>query len=146
MSVSLNYTPRIFIHQSPIHLLFLLLHSDVKKARLLLKSVITTNPNHAPGWIAAARLEEVTGRMQTARNIIMKGCDVCSKNEDVWLEAVRLQVCLYLSICLSIVIHLSAYFHDLSLYTLYKCIYSLSTYVSIYLYLYMYVIVYHRCN
>lgn len=69
------------------------IHSDVKKARLLLKSVITTNPNHAPGWIAAARLEEVTGRMQAARNIIMKGCDVCAKNEDVWLEAVRLQVC-----------------------------------------------------
>ncbi len=54
--------------------------------------MITTNPNHAPGWIAAARLEEVTGRMQAARNIIMKGSDVCAKNEDVWLEAVRLQV------------------------------------------------------
>ena len=66
--------------------------SDVKKARLLLKSVINTNPKHAPGWIAAARLEEVTGRMQTARNTIMKGCEVCPKNEDVWLEAVRLQV------------------------------------------------------
>ena len=68
------------------------MYSDVKKARLLLKSVITTNPKHAPGWIAAARLEEVTGRMQTARNTIMRGCEVCPKNEDVWLEAVRLQV------------------------------------------------------
>ena len=68
------------------------LSSDVKKARLLLKSVITTNPNHAPGLITAARLEEVTGRMQAPCNIIMKGCDICSKNEDVWLEAVRLQV------------------------------------------------------
>ena len=66
----------------------------MKKARLLLKSVISTNPKHAPGWIAAARLEEVTGRMQTARNTIMKGCEVCPKNEDVWLEAVRLQVSL----------------------------------------------------
>jgi hypothetical protein len=46
----------------------------------------------ALGWIAAARLEEVTGRMQSARNIIMKGSEVCSKDEDVWLEAVRLQV------------------------------------------------------
>ena len=45
------------------------------------------------GWIAAARLEEVTGRMQAARNIVMKGTEVCPKNEDVWLEAVRLQVC-----------------------------------------------------
>lgn len=45
-----------------------------------------------PGWIAAARLEEVTGRMQMARNVIMKGCETCPKNEDVWLEATRLQV------------------------------------------------------
>ncbi|KAL9962298.1 hypothetical protein ACROYT_G031386 [Oculina patagonica] len=64
---------------------------DIKKARLLLKSVITTNPQHGPGWIAAARLEEVTGRMQAARNTIVKGTEVCSKNEDVWLEAIRLQ-------------------------------------------------------
>ncbi|KAJ7389286.1 Pre-mRNA-processing factor 6 [Desmophyllum pertusum] len=64
---------------------------DIKKARLLLKSVITTNPQHGPGWIAAARLEEVTGRMQAARNTIIKGTEVCSKNEDVWLEAIRLQ-------------------------------------------------------
>ena len=33
--------------------------SDIKKARLLLKSVTNTNPKHAPGWIAAARLEEL---------------------------------------------------------------------------------------
>ena len=33
--------------------------SDIKKARLLLKSVTSTNPRHAPGWIAAARLEEL---------------------------------------------------------------------------------------
>ena len=45
------------------------------------------------GWIAAARLEEVTGHMQSARNIITKGCEVCPKSEDVWLEAARLQVC-----------------------------------------------------
>merc|ERR1719311_1950782 len=29
--------------------------SDIKKARTLLKSVITSNPKHGPGWIAAAR-------------------------------------------------------------------------------------------
>jgi hypothetical protein len=40
---------------------------DIKKARLLLKSVIQTNPKHGPGWIAAARLEEVAGRIQSAR-------------------------------------------------------------------------------
>jgi pre-mRNA-processing factor 6 len=33
--------------------------NDIKKARLLLKSVRETNPNHPPAWIASARLEEV---------------------------------------------------------------------------------------
>jgi pre-mRNA-processing factor 6 len=47
--------------------------NDVKKARLLLKSVRETNPNHPPAWIASARLEEVTGKVQAARNLIMKG-------------------------------------------------------------------------
>ena len=36
--------------------------NDVKKARLLLKSVRETNPGHPPAWIASARLEEVRGR------------------------------------------------------------------------------------
>jgi len=65
--------------------------NDVKKARLLLKSVRETNPHHPPAWIASARLEEVTGKVQAARNLIMKGCEVCPKSEDVWLEAARLQ-------------------------------------------------------
>lgn len=65
--------------------------NDIKKARLLLKSVRETNPSHAPGWIASARLEEVTGKLQLARNLIMKGCEECPTSEDVWLEAARLQ-------------------------------------------------------
>lgn len=64
--------------------------SDIKKARLLLKSVIQTNPKHGPGWIAAARLEEVAGKLQAARNFIQQGCEECPQNEDVWLEACRL--------------------------------------------------------
>lgn len=55
--------------------------SDIKKARLLLKSVINTNPRHAPGWIAAARLEEVAGKLAQARELIMKGCELCPTNE-----------------------------------------------------------------
>eukprot|EP00878_Enallax_costatus_P009275 GHUV01009694.1.p1 GENE.GHUV01009694.1~~GHUV01009694.1.p1 ORF type:complete len:699 (+),score=215.34 GHUV01009694.1:365-2461(+) len=65
--------------------------SDIKKARLLLKSVTTTNPHHGPGWIAAARLEERAGKQQAARTIITEGCEKCPTNEDVWLEAARLQ-------------------------------------------------------
>lgn len=64
--------------------------SDIKKARLLLKSVIGTNPSHAPGWIAAARLEELAGKPQTARKYIQQGTEHCPQNEDLWLEASRL--------------------------------------------------------
>lgn len=53
--------------------------SDIKKARLLLKSVRETNPHHPPAWIASARLEEVTGKLQVARNLIMKGTEMCPK-------------------------------------------------------------------
>ncbi|KAI9762534.1 MAG: hypothetical protein M4579_000337 [Chaenotheca gracillima] len=63
---------------------------DVKRVRVLLESVIKTNPKHAPGWIAAARLEEVAGRIVAARNVIARGCEHCPKSEDAWLENIRL--------------------------------------------------------
>ncbi len=37
--------------------------NDIKKARALLKSVITSNSNSASGWIAAARVEELDGKI-----------------------------------------------------------------------------------
>ena len=64
---------------------------DIKKARMLLRSVTTTNPKHGPGWIAAARLEEVAGKLVQARKIMTMGCESCPENEDVWLEAARLR-------------------------------------------------------
>ncbi|KAF2773385.1 hypothetical protein EJ03DRAFT_265266 [Teratosphaeria nubilosa] len=63
---------------------------DIKRARVLLESVIKRNPRHGPGWIAAARLEEFAGKVQAAQNVIRRGADMCPKNEDVWLEAIRL--------------------------------------------------------
>eukprot|EP00040_Diaphanoeca_grandis_P014388 m.72998 g.72998 ORF g.72998 m.72998 type:complete len:977 (-) comp24508_c0_seq1:61-2991(-) len=63
---------------------------DVKRGRLLLKSVRSTNPKHAPAWIASAGLEAVTGKMQAARNLIMKGTEACPQSEEIWLEAIKL--------------------------------------------------------
>ncbi|CAO1614263.1 unnamed protein product [Parajaminaea phylloscopi] len=63
---------------------------DIKKARSLLDSVIKTNPSHAPGWIAAARLEEVAGKMAVARKVMAQGCEHCPRSEDAWLENARL--------------------------------------------------------
>jgi len=55
--------------------------SDIKKARLLLKSVTQTNPKHPPGWIAAARLEEIAGKLQVARQLIQRGCEECPRTK-----------------------------------------------------------------
>ncbi|KAJ2928272.1 hypothetical protein H1R20_g8821, partial [Candolleomyces eurysporus] len=63
---------------------------DIKRARMLFDSLVKSNPKHAPGWIAAACLEEHAGRMVAARKIIKMGCEQCPKSEDVWLEAARL--------------------------------------------------------
>ncbi len=63
---------------------------DINRVRVLLESVIKTNPKHAPGWIAAARLEEVAGKIVAARNLIARGCEICPKSEDAWLENIRL--------------------------------------------------------
>ncbi|KAI9883308.1 MAG: cystathionine beta-synthase [Watsoniomyces obsoletus] len=63
---------------------------DVKRVRVLLQSVINTNPKHPPGWIAAARLEEIAGKIVAARNVIARGCESCPKSEDAWLENIRL--------------------------------------------------------
>lgn len=63
---------------------------DIKRVRVLLESVTKTNPKHAPGWIAIARLEEIAGRIVAARSYIAKGCELCPKSEDAWLENIRL--------------------------------------------------------
>ncbi|KAG8983104.1 hypothetical protein FRB94_009193 [Tulasnella sp. JGI-2019a] len=63
---------------------------DIKRARMLFDSLVKSNPKHAPGWIAAACVEEHAGRMVAARKIIKMGCEKCSTNEDIWLEAARL--------------------------------------------------------
>ncbi|KAG6836096.1 hypothetical protein H0H93_011434 [Arthromyces matolae] len=63
---------------------------DIKRARMLFDSLVKSNPKHAPGWVAAACLEEHAGRMVAARKLIKLGCEQCPKSEDIWLEAARL--------------------------------------------------------
>ena len=63
---------------------------DINRVRVLLESVVKTNLKHAPGWIAAARLEEVASKIVAARNVIARGCEYCPKSEDAWLENIRL--------------------------------------------------------
>lgn len=64
--------------------------ADIKKARLLLRSVTDTDPKRADGWIAAARLEYEQGKDVEAQRLLAKGCKHCPKNKDVWLESARI--------------------------------------------------------
>ena len=65
--------------------------SDLKKARLLFKSLINSNPKKARGWIAAARVEELDGKVQEAKNILAQGVEHAPYSEDLWLEAARFE-------------------------------------------------------
>jgi pre-mRNA-processing factor 6 len=64
--------------------------ADLQKARLLLQSVRSTNPKHAAGWIAAARVEEAANKPLQARQILQQATKACPQSADVWLEAARL--------------------------------------------------------
>jgi pre-mRNA-processing factor 6 len=46
----------------------------LRKARVLLKAVIKANPKSSSGWLAAARVEELDGKLQEARNILESAC------------------------------------------------------------------------
>jgi len=63
---------------------------DFKKARSLLNAITKTDQNNGGAWIANARVEEYAGKLSAARNIINKACKYCPDQEDVWLEAARL--------------------------------------------------------
>lgn len=64
--------------------------SELQRAREMMKSLTSSNPTHSPGWIASARIEEISGKMNTARSIIKEGCEKCPYSEDIWLESSRL--------------------------------------------------------
>lgn len=65
--------------------------NDLKKARVLLKAVIKANPTSSSGWVAAARVEELDGKLNEARNILDEACIQFPSDEDIWSEAARLQ-------------------------------------------------------
>lgn len=50
---------------------------SLSQARHLLKSVTSSNPKHGPGWVAAARLEEVAGKLQAARQLMVSAALAC---------------------------------------------------------------------
>ncbi|KAF2819620.1 hypothetical protein CC86DRAFT_362569 [Ophiobolus disseminans] len=63
---------------------------DVNRARVLLESAVRTNVNNGPGYVALARLEELAGKVHTAKKVIQRGCEQCPRSVVVWEEAIRL--------------------------------------------------------
>jgi len=65
--------------------------AEVKKARLLFKSITRSDPTNATGWLAAARLEEVVGNIPEAKGVLARGITNCPTSEDLWMNAIRLE-------------------------------------------------------
>ena len=63
---------------------------DIKKTKLLLNNLILTNQNNPSSWLALARLEELDGKVEEARKVILNSLKIITNNEDLWLEAARL--------------------------------------------------------
>ncbi|KAI3635936.1 hypothetical protein MIR68_006034 [Amoeboaphelidium protococcarum] len=64
--------------------------TDIQTTRQLLTAVIESEPYNPQSWLAAAQLEEQDGQFGKARKLLEQGCIKCPKNEELWLNAVRL--------------------------------------------------------
>jgi len=69
----------------------ILIPSCLFQTRLLMQSVVQSNPEKAEGWIAAARIEEMAGNISAAKEMVIQGTKHCPYNEDMWKEAARLE-------------------------------------------------------
>ncbi|SCU80378.1 LADA_0B06986g1_1 [Lachancea dasiensis] len=63
---------------------------DIGRMRIILNSYRKSDPKKPQGWIASARLEERARKFRTAKSLIDQGCDQCPRDEDIWLENIRL--------------------------------------------------------
>ena len=67
---------------------------NMKKAKVLTKNLVQTNPNKASAWLGAARVEELDGKIDIAKSLIIQGTMHCPDSDDLWIEAARLHVSL----------------------------------------------------
>ena len=63
---------------------------DINRARVLLESAVKTNIHNGPGYVALSRLEELAGKVNTAKKVIMRGCELCPHSIVCWQENIRL--------------------------------------------------------
>lgn len=63
---------------------------EVKHIKAILNSYTKADPNKSAGWIARARLEEFNKNFEQAKKLIQQGCNNCPRDEEIWIESVRL--------------------------------------------------------
>jgi tetratricopeptide (TPR) repeat protein len=63
---------------------------DIKKARMLLKSIRETDPLNEQGYLGGARVEVIDGKEEIARALLKKGIQKIPTSEDIWCEFIRL--------------------------------------------------------
>lgn len=63
---------------------------DVQKARLLFKSARESDPSNDKPWLSSARLEQINGKIQEARNLLEQGLSHNIYSEDLWFELLKL--------------------------------------------------------
>ena len=63
---------------------------DMKKAKLLLNNLITTNPENPLSWISASRLELMDNEPQKAKELLAKAIEKIKDSEELWIEYSRL--------------------------------------------------------
>lgn len=63
---------------------------EMKHIKSILSSYTKADPSKSTGWIARARLEEFNKNFEQAKKLIEQGCANCPRDEDIWLESVRI--------------------------------------------------------
>ncbi|KAF2195771.1 hypothetical protein K469DRAFT_649931 [Zopfia rhizophila CBS 207.26] len=63
---------------------------DINRARVLLESAVKTNLQNGPGHVALCRLEELAGKIHTAKKVIARGCELCPHSIVCWIENIRI--------------------------------------------------------
>lgn len=66
-------------------------YANLQKNRVILSSLRKSEPYKPSSWILSARLEEQDGKnLKLAKQYILEGCKKCPRNDEIWLENIRL--------------------------------------------------------
>ncbi|ODV64261.1 U4/U6-U5 snRNP complex subunit PRP6 [Ascoidea rubescens DSM 1968] len=65
---------------------------DINKSRLIFKSLRKRDPYNVSNWISSAKIEIQSKNFKTAKKLLNQGCNLCKKDENIWLENINLNL------------------------------------------------------